>query len=305
MSQLKFVSRRNIDETQWNNCVANSFNPFPYAYAWYLDAVAENWDALVIDEYKIVMPLVWMRKFGVKGLYQPYYCQQLGLFSNAKISQDDASLMLDYANKNYGFLNINLNSSVQDVQQKYKLIQRKNLILELSKIIEEVRKKYSQNHKRNIAKALKNGVTIKRDTSLEEFQKFYVGNVNPNKEVFKPKHRKVFEKITTEIITRKMGFISSAHSSTGEIVAAILCVSDNQRCINLINTSSVSGKNTGAMHLLIDALIEDQIGKTRIFDFEGSSIPSIARFYAGFGASEDPYFLLESLILQRAKQLFR
>jgi hypothetical protein len=44
------------------------------------------------------------------------------------------------------------------------------------------------------------------------------------------------------------------------------------------------------MFLLIDQFLCNKSGENQIFDFEGSNIPGIARFYAGFGASPITYY---------------
>ena len=106
MRSIQFIKRDKIDEQKWNEAIAQSVNSLPYAYSWYLDAVAENWAALVLDDYKTVMPLVWLRKLGIKCLYQPYYCQQLGVFST-QLNEKTIANFLDYAIKIFLYININ------------------------------------------------------------------------------------------------------------------------------------------------------------------------------------------------------
>jgi hypothetical protein len=47
------------------------------------------------------------------------------------------------------------------------------------------------------------------------------------------------------------------------------------------------------MFLLIDELIRQNAEKKIILDFEGSQIEGIARFYKGFGAENQPYFMVK------------
>jgi hypothetical protein len=82
MNTLIFHKNKTIDRKKWDDCIANSHNSLLYAYAWYLDIVAENWDAIVLGDYDAVMPLPYNRKlFGLKQVYQPFFAQQLGVFS--------------------------------------------------------------------------------------------------------------------------------------------------------------------------------------------------------------------------------
>ena len=66
MNEIRFLKRNEINERAWNECVEKSVYSLPYAYVWYLDAVAENFDALVLNNYEAVFPLVWLKKFGIK-----------------------------------------------------------------------------------------------------------------------------------------------------------------------------------------------------------------------------------------------
>src|ERR1041385_1955582 len=125
VSDMRFLKRNDIDAVKWNNCIASAANSLPYAFSWYLDAVAENWDALVEGDYKTVMPLVWMRKLGIKCLYQPYYCQQLGIFGRDPSKETNREL-INYIKANYKYININLNPSSVLVSGEYQFRQKKN-----------------------------------------------------------------------------------------------------------------------------------------------------------------------------------
>ena len=59
MNNIRFLRRSEIDLDKWDDTIAKATHSLPYAFSWYLDAVAEHWDALVMDDYKAVMPLVW------------------------------------------------------------------------------------------------------------------------------------------------------------------------------------------------------------------------------------------------------
>jgi hypothetical protein len=47
---------------------------------WHLDRTAVVWDALVWGDYEFVMPLPVRKKWGIQYVYQPLFCQQLGIF---------------------------------------------------------------------------------------------------------------------------------------------------------------------------------------------------------------------------------
>ena len=83
--KIKFIPRKDIDEESWDQLIAESPAETIYPYAWYLDAVSEKWSALVVEDYRFVMPVVWKKKAGMKYIYQPFYTQQLGVHSRVYV----------------------------------------------------------------------------------------------------------------------------------------------------------------------------------------------------------------------------
>jgi hypothetical protein len=304
VSSLQFLTRKEVDVLKWDETISASTNSLPYAFSWYLDLVAEHWDALIFGNYEAVMPLVWTRKFGVKCLYQPYYCQQLGVFGN-QLSKKVQHEFLTHITKEYSYVNINLNPGAQVLADDFNLKPKKNLLLDLSFSYSELRKNYSENHRRSIQKAIKVGTSFFEKTDLPGFQKFYLENVNRKKENYKSKHEKIFKSLTKALLDMGMGKIFSATGISGELLASSLVIRHGDRIINIINTSSSAGKRSGASHFLFDCLIQQHSANATILDFEGSSIPGIARFYEGFGAMNQTFFNYQTSILERQKQRFQ
>lgn len=277
----------------------------PYAFSWYLDAVAENWDGLVYGEYEAVMPLTWFRKLGVKCLYQPYYCQQAGVFSINPLQEEFLQGFLHYCTQTYLYVSINLNSSNGYSNNALKIKPKKNLLLELKGDYDMLRKSYSENHRRNIAKAQKNKLLFETSTKDEgAFVKFYLANINREKLKFKGRHEKAFKKLVHALLTNGLAEIAVVKQPEGEWLSASLLIQHGSRIINIINASSSHGKANGAAHFLFDNVIKQNTNRGLILDFEGSSIPSIARFYEGFGAQEEFFYHFEYIAGRRFSQLF-
>lgn len=303
MNAIRFLKRKEVDEQKWNECIAGSSNSLPYAFSWYLDSVGENWDALMLGDYETVMPLVWLRKLGIKCLYQPYYCQQLGVFGKNMPKQVQENF-LNYATKKFSYININLNPSTKTISEEFKLIEKKNLMLNLDKEYNLLKKIYSENHSRNIKKAKKAGIVFSEETDLSHFQKFYLENVNRKQENFKSKHEKIFRQLTKMLIGNNSGQMFSAIDKGGKLIAASMIIRHQKRLINIINTSSALGKSAGASHFLFDNIIRKNAETETTLDFEGSSVPSIARFYQGFGAYAEIFYQYHTSIIEKQKQRF-
>jgi hypothetical protein len=305
MSAVRFLKRTEIDDKKWNALIEHSVCSLPYAFTWYLDTVAEHWDALIYEDYALVMPLVWLRKFGVKCLYQPYYCQQLGVFSTEVTEASIATDFIHTAAKNFNYVDINLNPSAATVSSKFSMTAKKNLLLDLRPAYREIQKLYTDNHKRNITKAGKAGLVFTEETELKQFQRFYLENINPEKEKFKPKHAKIFKSLTSLLSEQGLGKIFAATDIEENLLAAVLLIPHGNRLIGIINTSSAQGKKSGAAHFLFDRVIEKYSGQNYLLDFEGSSIPGVARFYEGFGGKTETFYNFRHSVLKNAVRLFQ
>ena len=86
----QYLSHHQINQLLWDECIDNAQNSMPYAYSWYLNTVAPDaWNALVLGDYLAVMPLPTRTKWSiVPYIYQPYWLQQLGIFSTFALSDN-------------------------------------------------------------------------------------------------------------------------------------------------------------------------------------------------------------------------
>jgi hypothetical protein len=100
--------------------------------------------------------------------------------------------------------------------------------------------------------------------------------------------------LAAELQTRQLlELVEVRHPQTKELLAGAMFVKYRTRLIYLFAAASVAGKKAGAPLLLLDHQIRKYSGTPDlILDFEGGMIPSIARFFANFGATPVPYAAL-------------
>lgn len=103
------VHHADINKEKWDRCIDNAVNGLIYGYSYYLDIMSPDWDALIMGDYEIVMPLTWNRKFGITYLRQPAFTQQLGIFASLFIKDDLTKAFLKKALEEFSFAEINLN----------------------------------------------------------------------------------------------------------------------------------------------------------------------------------------------------
>lgn len=291
---IRLVEREEIEEAKWNGCVHYANNSKIYAYTWYLDNVAEHWCGLVEGDYQSVFPLVWNQKiFGIKQLYQPLLCQQLGLFSVHVRSKKRIEAFLNAIPKEFKYIHIHLNDRNQQVKkiEDLAIVDKPNYLLNLNKPYEVLAKNYSSNVKRNIKKAGKSNLFLSTNIKPEKLVEAVKisqekkGNKMPDY-LFHSAHRIIYN-----CLHRGLGGLYTANDKDDETLhAAIFMMYSGASMINLLNVTTDEGRESGAMHYLLDYIIQSNANKPKIIDFEGSSITGIARFYESFGAENVPYY---------------
>lgn len=281
--QIQHLQHKHIDFKKWDDTILSSANHLGYAYSWYLDIVSPGWEALVTDDYEFIMPLPVKRKYKIPYLVQPVLTQQLGIFSKNEISDEIIQLFI----KNIPYYSYELNMNERNFNAE--VTKLPNYVLKLNDPYENIQQKYSKNTVRNIEKAQKNNVRIVDKIEIEEFISLF-SQVNPNAiAVIKSTYRAIL----TTGTKNKMITISGAYNTKDELIAGICHFFTGKRIVCLLPVSNAEAKKTSAMFLLIDSLIRTFAETDRIVDFEGSQIEGIARFYRGFGAADQPYYLLK------------
>ncbi len=278
-----YFKRDQIDLSKYNNCIKSALNSRIYAYSWYLDIVADNWDVLVLNDYEAVMPLSWRSKYFIKYIYPPAFTQQLGVFSKNKI---DSSLINEFINsvpKKFKKVTIQFNSS-NDLSflnaQK-----RVNYILPLDKTYEEILNGFNKNRKRDLKKAINSNYKINENITSEDFFDFYL-NESKNYELNKNQITTIKALLSSN---NKAVFIWGIRDNE-RLVASLVWLKDDNRITYLLPIATMQAKENGLPTLLISNLIDKYKNSELIFDFEGSMIGGVADFYRSFGVIKEDYF---------------
>lgn len=283
---IRYLKHEDIDKDQWNATLRNSQNRMVYAASWYLDIVSPQWEALVEDNYKSIMPLPAKKKYGLAYLIQPLFVQQLGVFSPFPVSQEVVDLYLQTIPKKFLWQCFYWNSK-NPINHIPGAGVRINYELPLDRPYELIFGGYSENTQRNLIKAQKAGIRVERMNDFCGFHECYqtLNKLSPNDlEVFQ------LQQIINASVLKKTGQILLARDPEKEIVAGAFFLTEFDRIIYLTSFVAPKGYNHSAMFLLMDDMIKRHSSSQKVFDFEGSMVPGIARFFSGFGSVKTEYF---------------
>jgi hypothetical protein len=289
---IKFIQHQEIDQKKWDLCIEQSHFSLVYAYSWYLNCVSPNWHALVLNDYDAVMPLTHHKKWGFAYLYQPFFTQQLGVFSKSVPDAELLQAFIQAIPAHFRFTAIQLNESNGAIALHYPVKKAKNYLLGLNKPYSKIYKAYGSQAKRNIKKAQKMGLGIE-GISAEQAIAFYQSNKGHVTKGVQSKHYKLLAHLFTELNMQNKLLVKGVFEANGAMVASAAFVLNKGRIVFILGNTSHKGREMGAMHYLFDHVIMQFAEHQMLLDFEGSEIPGIARFFKSFGSGKTHYFRLK------------
>jgi hypothetical protein len=219
-------------------------------------------------------------------MYQPYYTQQLGIFSKEHVDPELIKEVLPVLYKKFRFANFNFNAlNLVGEDKHWSLYDKTNYVLNLSPGYDKIYASFTTNAKRNIKRAKGIPGVVEKGVSCEELIAFK----RKNDTIKRSEDEYSWLLNLLETVRKKGGGQAYGIRADGQLIAAAFFGFSRTRGIYLLSASNEEGKEQRSMFKIVDAFIREHAGRDLILDFEGSNIPSVARFFAGFGARPEIY----------------
>ena len=300
---IHYVKREDLEVEKYNDCIENAIQSRIYAFSWYLDIVADNWDVLVLNDYEAVMPVPFRRKFGINYVYPPLWMIELGVFSKYKnVRSDDFILVLQ---TNFKFVELRLNTHNSVDKFKKKSIKRYLQFLPLKDDYDTIFKKYNRNRKREIAKAKKfNLVENWNDNPQKLIQLFKENIANRLGKVNQQDFDNLLQLINL-CLEKNVGDLLTIYSDKKELVSAAFFIKHKNKVTQVVCASDLKNRDNGANTFSNDCAIFRYQKHFDIYNFGGSSIKSIAKYYKSYGAETEEYYQIKYNNLPYLIKLFK
>jgi len=277
----KILKNSAIDKADWDAQIDHCFNAKVFAKSWFLDIVAPNWKACIVEDNQALIPITVSLKFGIIPVwYQPLLCQQLGVF--AQSAEKDYLEVLNKIKSTYFLTNIHLNDGFLYPSGIEK---RVNYILDLSKGYETLRAGYNKDARKNLRKPL--SISIIEEPidapQMDELIEVYKNQYGDKQTVSK----KLAQTIKNLMLTASKHQAAEAYKimdDQGNLLFKGVILKDAKRLYYSFAAPTDMGRKANITHHFIDHLIQKYAGSNLLLDFEGSSIPSVAQFYAKWGS---------------------
>jgi hypothetical protein len=296
-NEISVVDAHKIDRTKWNRCVDKSPNGLIYALTEYLDHMTEQWAGIVINDYEAVLPVPWKKKFGIKYAYSVPFIQQLGLFSGDQRNIDDAVMEAIFSVCSYGEYYFNYANNVSGG------VARINYVLPL-KPLDELMKTFSDDAQQIIKKTLSANLVYghaELAEAIDTSRKLYGGRVaNISSGDYQN-----FTELCKVLSTQNAVIARKATEENGNMLAIILLLKYRNRLYNIVNATTPGGRKLKANYFLLANVWKEFDTTNLLFDFEGSELPGVKKFYEKFSPKNQPYFSLRFNHLRFPANIFK
>lgn len=309
---IRFVQHQEIDPVSWDRAVLKAACPTVLATYQLLDALTGDaqWDALVEDDYKAVLPLPYRTKAGIAYVYTPFFLPRMGIFAPQPV---DSQTTLDFFNAIPGkFRQVDLllnpcNDATLLPSEKVELVSH---VTYLNRPYDEMAKGFSANTRRNIKDAEKHFLTIeKNEKFLEPIISLFKDNRGKSRSVrYKNQDYQHLATAAKLLIKENRLDVVGVFNPEQRLMAGALMVRDVDRVWFWFSGRDEAVAETKPMFFLINEYLKTLGDSDTLFDFNGSTNANVARLYKGFGGLPYPVIMLthsRSAIIRDLKKIIR
>jgi len=287
---IKRVTRKALNVEKYNYCIEHSLQSNIFGFSWYLDIVCDNWDVFVLNDYEAVMPVPWRKKFFIKYGYPPLWIIQLGIYS-LEIEDENEFLIELFSEFKYIETRTNASNAFTMFQPFQK--QRQLQVLEMPTTdYKTVFTGYRKDRKKDLKKAQKNDLHEKWNDNPNSLINLHKANVGKRAKDFSEQEYEKLEELIKVCVLKKVGEILSIYDKDSKLVGSGFFLKHKDRTTILVSSTDFKNRKNGANTFLIDRAIYKYQARFNKFDFGGSSMRSIAKYFLSFGASSENYMQL-------------
>ncbi|KAA9325571.1 GNAT family N-acetyltransferase [Hymenobacter busanensis] len=300
---LRYLRHAQLNLAAYAACVAAAEQVVPYAQGVWLQAVNGPWDAVVEPDeatggYRSVLPVPVQRRLWGREALQPPFTQQLGLLTTAASQHRDAGEYLAMLSGQFARLHVQLNTDnhAPAVPAGFRLAERVTYHLPLSADHTALHAGYCADYRRRLRLNAQAAAPLRVTEETDAAELIQLFQTQKGDEVggMKPAYYRRLQQLYHALRADHQTVLLTVRAATDhELLAGALFIRYRSRLVYLFAAATPAGKKAAAPLLLLDEAIRRYAATPGlVLDFEGGTIPGIARFFANFGARPVPYYTL-------------
>lgn len=274
-----WVNRKEIDKKKWDDLVLKTEGASIYVLSFYLDAVAEDWEAYIAEDFSFAVPVAVVRKGGLKRVYPALfqrYIDVIGDVSKLDLHQFEHEILKRYKK---GSLNSKtpLIASLTGDEFIYQAVEKEDF-------------KLKTQAKRMLQRFSKAAYTIREENvNTEELSQFIAKELSKKLPIYATKSVLfLFDLIKKAEENGQLYKIGLFHKE--ELKGGLIGLKFNNRLLYLKGTSTEESQKEGAMYALMNHFIHHGFAHNCAIDFGGSRVEGIRFFFTRFNGKDQIYY---------------
>lgn len=255
-----YLKNNQISKDLWNKSLNKCINANTYCYSWYLDTVANDWDAIVSEKYDILMPLPISGKFHF-NVYQPLLTPKLGIFYSREISKTELNLFVSKLPQNIKNIKLNFNK-FNTISLNKNILKKETYSIDLYSNYIDLFNNYSNYIKHNLENAKNKKYYVINGIAPNEIIAF----LNKTNYYENTKNYDILRRVLSLTTLRRLSKVTAAFSEKNELIGiAIYILSAN--LIDLVVASAISNDEE-IYALLFDKFFQINANKNLTLNLE-------------------------------------
>jgi hypothetical protein len=284
VSRIELISSLQVDANKWNITIAAN-KGLIYSRYEYLSHLCKKWDGIVVDDYRAIMPLPLNKKWGLKYYYHPAFIQRLGI--TGYVSPTEIDQIVELIKANSWIAQITYEADKRIIYKNEASQRATNFTLNIDRPFDVVSSRLSKSFVSELKKS--NRYDIKYDESdanavIDMWFEEYSSKTKIRKNQIED-----FRKLCNTLVKEGNCYVRTVVYDNAVIAAAIL-FKDEFRLYNILNSVSETGRKISANYHLYYEILKEFSGRGLLFDFEGSELPGVKKFYLKFNPSVENYY---------------
>ena len=269
---MKIIERSHIDSEKWNALVDQTADATFFSYSWYLDATAEEWCALVDDDYTAGIALPYSKRLGVETLYTPIFVRYIEWLGDKKELKKSETLIRER------FKNMHIST-----RQKILGVEYEEYVYQ--ELVPTGERGIGSQAKRMLKKAAKNELSSVKSTDFSHVSEVIRSELKNKFAGIDGTSLSALDKLFAAAAEAK---VLQSYSIEGK--GGVVCLAKESRTLYLKGTVLPEVKDAGGMYLVLNRAIEEAHAKGKIFDFGGSRAAGVKRFNHNLGGKDIEYY---------------
>ncbi len=280
-----------------------------FSQPWWLDAVSEGgiWDVAVVErggQIWATMPYYIRKRYGFTFITMPILTQTLGPYIKYPKDQKyykklswEKDLMnelidqLPHFDYFYQQWNYSVSNWLPFYWRGFSQTTRYTYVIEEPISTQDLDNQLENDIRRRRRKAESKGIIIAESNDLHALYQL-IGQTFDRKQKQVPFSFRLIDRLYNDCKANATVKILIARDKNNDDIAANMLVSDKSSVYYLLGGIKTDKKDLGGMDVIQHVSIKFALSEGKDFDFEGSMLEGVEKYFRSFGAIQKPYFAI-------------